>query len=244
MDLKIMIVKKVSCVLLLAINLSVFAQKNKSFIKTESAGFDAVKKLSHSDDFDGNTNLWIVEFENSDQSSIKTVNGKLDVSSAAGGTIWFKKKLKGNIMISYSVIVVDAGGPTDRVSDMNAFWMATNPNDQNLFKQDGKFTSYDQLNLYYAGVGGHDNRTTRFRKYEGKAGKDVLKEYTDQPHLLMGNKEYFIKIIVKNGLIQYYVNDNLYWEFEDPSPYKEGYFGFRTTKSHQLFDSFKVFQLK
>lgn len=239
-----MILKKRYFVFLLLINLAVFGQERKASKKTESAGVNEVKKLSYLDDFEGSENQWIVEFENSAQSSIKTVNSKLEISSAAGGTIWFKKKLKGNVMISYSVIIVDAGGPTDRVSDLNAFWMASNPNDQNLFKQDGKFSSYDDLHLYYAGVGGHDNRTTRFRKYEGKAGKDVLKEYTDQPHLLVGNKEYFIKIIVKDGLIQYFLNDNLYWEFKDSSPYQEGYFGFRTTKSHQLFDNFKVFNLK
>ena len=235
-----MILKRIVFVFLMLINLTVFAQNKKA----QKTSVDDSKKLSYSDDFDGNTNLWVAEFEKPLTSNMETVKSKLDVSSALGATVWFKNKLKGNIMITYSVIIVDAGGPTDRISDMNAFWMASNPNDQNIFKQDGKFTSYDELNLYYAGVGGHDNTTTRFRKYEGKGGKDVLKEYTDKPHLLLGNKEYFIKIIVKDGLIQYFLNDELYWEFKDVSAYKEGYFGFRTTKSHQQFDNFKVFSLK
>jgi hypothetical protein len=235
-----MILKRIVFVFLMLINLTVFAQNKKA----QKTSVDNSKKLSYSDDFNGNTDLWVAEFEKPLTSSIETVKSKLDVSCALGATVWFKHKLKGNLMITYSVIIVDAGGPTDRVSDMNAFWMASNPNDQNIFKQDGKFTSYDELNLYYAGVGGHDNTTTRFRKYEGKGGKDVLKEYTDKPHLLLGNKEYFIKIIVKDGLIQYFLNDELYWEFKDLSAYKEGYFGFRTTKSHQQFDNFKVFSLK
>ena len=234
------LLKRAGFLFLIFINLTVFSQNKKAQKKL----VDDSKKLSYSDDFEGDTNLWVVEFEKPLNSSMQILKSKLDVSSALGATVWFKNKLKGNILITYSVIVVDAGGPTDRVSDMNTFWMASNPNDQNIFKQDGKFTSYDQLNLYYAGVGGHDNSTTRFRKYEGKGAKDVLKEYTDKPHLLLGNKEYFIKIIVKDGLIQYFINDELYWEYKDLSPYKEGYFGFRTTKSHQLFDNFKVFSLK
>jgi hypothetical protein len=236
----LILLKRAGFLFLILINLTVFSQNKKAQKKL----VDDSKKLSYSDDFEGGTNLWVVEFEKPLNSSMQILKSKLDVSSALGATVWFKNKLKGNIMITYSVIVVDAGGPTDRVSDMNTFWMASNPNDQNIFKQDGKFTSYDQLNLYYAGVGGHDNSTTRFRKYEGKGGKDVLKEYTDKPHLLMGNKEYFIKIRVKDGLIQYFVNDEIYWEYKDLTAYKEGYFGFRTTKSHQLFDNFKVFSLK
>ena len=140
--------------------------------------------------------------------------------------------------------MIDAGGTNDRVSDMNVFWMATNPaNPDGMIKRDGKFSSYDNLNLYYAGVGGHYNKFTRFRKYNSDGEKPVLKEYADAAHLLVGNKKYSIKIIVNNGLIQYYLNDELYWELKDETPYKEGYFGFRTTISHQQFENFKVFQL-
>jgi rhamnogalacturonan endolyase len=97
--------------------------------------------------------------------------------------------------------------------------------------------------LYYAGIGGHDNSTTRFRKYAADQGKEILKEYTDKEHLLLGNKKYNIAIKLFNGLVQYYINDNLFWEYKDLSPYQEGYFGFRTTTSHQVYEDFKVLQL-
>ena len=174
---------------------------------------------------------------------MKISQGKLDVIATAGGTVWYKNKLQGNIMITYNATVVDAGGKNDRVSDMNTFWMATNPISENSINQTGKFESYDNLHLYYAGIGGHDNETTRFRKYTGKGQKEVLKEYTDKEHLLVGNQKYAIKIIVNNGLVQYFVNDNLFWEYKDDSPYKEGYFGFRTYISHQIYEDFKVYQL-
>lgn len=38
-------------------------------------------------------------------------------------------------------------------------------------------------------------------------------EYTDKAHLLAGNHAYAVKIIVKNGLSQYYLDEILFWEF-------------------------------
>ena len=223
------------CLTLLLINVSnSVAQKHSS----------TISKIIFSDDFKKDKSLWVSEFETAETSSMKISDGKLHVIATAGGTVWYKRKLKGNIMITYTATVVDAGGKNDRVSDMNTFWMATNPSSATIFNQSGKFESYDNLQLYYAGIGGHDNETTRFRKYTGKGEKAILKEYTDKEHLLVGNQKYAIKIIVNNGLVQYFVNDILFWEYKDASPYKEGYFGFRTYISHQIYEDFKVYQLK
>ena len=106
-------------------------------------------KIIFSDDFKKDKSLWVSEFEIAATSSMKISDGKLDVIATAGGTVWYKNKLQGNIMITYNATVVDAGGKNDRVSDMNTFWMATNPSSENIFKQSGKFESYDNLHLYY-----------------------------------------------------------------------------------------------
>ncbi len=201
-------------------------------------------ELIYSDNFDKDWSNWNVEFEKPETSSLKIIYGKLDVSTSIGATIWFKNQLSGNIMITYDVIVVEDGCTFDRVSDMNAFWMATDPSVPNAIKRDGKFASYDNLNLYYAGVGGHYNTYSRFRKYKGIDDKSILKEYSDKEHLLVGNKLYSVKIIVNKGHIQYFLNGELYWDFQDEKPYEKGFFGFRTSKSHQQFDNFKVFRLK
>jgi hypothetical protein len=200
-------------------------------------------KLLFSDNYDGGLCNWNTEFEIPETSSIKLIDSKLDLVSSRGATVWFNHKLSGNIMITYDVILIDAGGVNDRVSDLNAFWMATDPANENLFTRNGNFASYDNLNLYYAGVGGHDNKYSRFRKYHSNGDKPVLKEYTDKEHLLTGNKHYSVKILVQNGHIQYFLNDILFWDFQDETPLKEGYFGFRTTISHQQFSNFKVYQL-
>ena len=204
----------------------------------------AIGRVVFSDDFKNDCTNWIAEFEKPEASTMKIVDGKLDVSSSAGATVWYKNRLSGNVMITYNETLIDKGGSNDRVSDLNVFWMATDPLKQGqMIERDGKFSSYDNLNLYYAGVGGHDNKYTRFRKYTSDGNKPVLKEYTDTAHLLVGNQMYRIKIIVNRDKIQYYLNENLLWEMKDESPYCEGYFGFRTTMSHQQFENFKVIQI-
>jgi hypothetical protein len=232
---KINYLKLFFCFILLQLNSSVACSQQHSKTKT---------KIIFADDFKADNGLWISEFEQPTTSSMKISDGKLEVIATAGGTLWYKNKLHGNIMIIYNATVVEARGKNDRVSDMNTFWMAANPSSENIFNQNGKFESYDNLQLYYAGIGGHDNEMTRFRKYDGKGGKDILKEYKDKEHLLVGNQKNAIKIIVNNGLVQYFVNTVLFWEYKDATPYTKGYFGFRTYISHQIYEDFKVYQLQ
>jgi len=201
-------------------------------------------KLLYADDFENNTSSWFAEIEIPEKSSMTILDGKLDLVAKRGFTAWFKNKLSGNYVISYDAELIDQGGPSDRVSDLNLFWMATDPKG-GFFNLDGKFPSYDLLHLYYAGIGGNENSTTRFRKYTGKQGdKDVIQEYTDSTHLLKGNMNYHIRVVYVNGRSMLYVNDVLYFNHLDEEPYQEGYFGFRTTRSHIRFDNFKVYQIK
>ena len=204
---------------------------------------DSARQLVYSDDFGSGSAQWLTEFENVTSSRLSTRQGSLEVNASAGATIWFRNKLSGNVMITYTVTVIDSGGVNDRVSDLNAFWMAQDPTRDLPFGRNGKFSSYDDLQLYYAGIGGHDNTTSRFRKYEPGKGKDVFKEYLDKDHLLQGNKKYSITITVRNGRTKFYVNDVLYFEYVDQQPLLSGYFAFRTTRSHQRFERFRIYTM-
>ncbi len=200
-------------------------------------------ELFFADDFEKQDSNWVAECEQPATSSVSVKNGRLDINTSAGATVWCTQKLSGSIKITYDAIVTDDGGANDRVSDLNMFWMAADPKNDNLFTRSGKFTAYDDLNLYYAGIGGHDNTTTRFRKYQSTGEKPVLKEYIDKEHLLKGNTLYKAAIIVQDGRTRCYLNDVLYFDYTDAQPYTEGYFGFRTTTSHQLMDNFKIYRL-
>lgn len=206
------------------------------------------KELVFSDDFSNGIVDWKVEQVAG--GTVKNVSGKLEIEDAKGCTVWFKKELSGPIMIEYDAYIIRNGGPHDRVSDLNCFWMAqdlTSPT--NLFanseKRGGKFSNYDTLKLYYVGMGGNDNSSTRFRRYVGNGERPVLPEHDlNKPEfLLTGNTLYKIRIVANDGLIQYYSNGKLFFDYKDVNPYTTGYFGIRTVDNHMTIDNFKVYKL-
>ena len=161
-----------------------------------------------------------------------------------GATVWFHQKLSGNLLIEYKRKVIIDNGKNDRLSDLNQFWMASDPGHTNLFTRSGVFSEYDSLRLYYAGMGGNANTTTRFRKYTGNGERVLYRDLTDLQHLLKPNHVYAITIIVKEGLTKFFVDGREYFSFQDPAPLQEGYFAFRTVQSRQEIDDFRVYRLK
>jgi rhamnogalacturonan endolyase len=164
--------------------------------------------------------LWVSEIEPKPGaiSTVNTKNNALILDTKGGVTVWLNKLLSGNIRIEYERQVLVDKGRNDRLSDFNQFWMASDPHNSNLFTRSGKFEEYDNLQLYYVGMGGNTNKTTRFRKYESGGTKPVIKEYLDAPHLLKANKIYHIQIIVNKGVTSYWVDGECYFTWTDPSP--------------------------
>ena len=201
-------------------------------------------QLLYEDTFYQDMKNWNIETPGSPNSKVGIENGKLVIDVDSGATVWFNKRLSGNIMIEYQRKVVMKNGKNDRLSDLNQFWMATDPRRENVFTRSGVFSEYDSLRLYYAGIGGNTNRSTRFRKYQGTGERTLLFDLQDERHLLQPNRNYLIQIVVYNGTTQVFVDDELYFSFKDDAPLTEGYFGFRTVKSHQEVENFKVYELK
>jgi hypothetical protein len=165
--------------------------------------------------------------------------GTIEIEDAAGCTVWWRTKLKAPVVISYVATVIDAGGPHDRVSDLNCFWMASDPGRSDLFAaghgRTGKFEDYDALQTYYVGQGGNTNTTTRFRRYAGGGLKPLLPGHDrrEPAVLLEGNRPYRIKLMaLADGSVRYYRDDVLIFDFKDPAPLTEGWFGLRTVHSH------------
>ncbi len=212
----------------------------------DSGSVEQYKKvqLLYNDNFEQDMNNWIVETPNSPNSKVGIEKGKLVIDVDNGATVWFNKKLSGNIMIEYHRKVVMNNGKNDRLSDLNQFWMAIDPRQENVFTRNGIFSQYDSLRLYYAGIGGNSNSTTRFRKYQGTGERSLLFDLQDEQHLLQPNRNYLIQIVVYNGTTQVFVDSEPYFSFKDNEPLTEGYFGFRTVKSHQEVEHFKVYELK
>ena len=202
-----------------------------------------------SDNFSDGMDQWHVEQMSNGQ--VNVIDEKLEINDASGCTIWLKEKLSGSIVIEYDVELIKNGGEFDRVSDLNCFWMAidpTSPNDLfvNSDNRGGKFSNYDNLRLYYMGVGGNDNKTTRFRRYTGTGDRPLLPghDLSASEYMLSPNTPYHIRIVAHNGVIQYFRNGIQFLDFVDESPYIAGHFGFRTVRNHMTIDNFKVYQLK
>ncbi|MBD0835673.1 DUF6250 domain-containing protein [Aestuariibaculum suncheonense] len=205
------------------------------------------KKIIHDNVLKDKSN-WVIEQQPGGE--VLFGNKSIEVIDAKGCTIWFKNKLKGAIKIQYDITIIDKGGIYDRVSDMNCFWMATDPhNPQNFFKESrqraGYFPNYHHLKLYYVGYGGHHNTKTRFRRYNGDINRPLLPEHdlSDEKFMIIPNKTVQIEIIVKDNYTSYSREGEKIFEIVDSEPYKSGYFGFRTVNNHMKIENFKVTQL-
>ena len=200
------------------------------------------------DNFDKDLSNWVIEQRG--KGKVFLDNGKLRIIDEIGCTIWLKKELKTGVSIEYDVILVSKKGKYDRVSDMNCFWMASDPKNKNFFasskKRAGLFSNYDPLKLYYVGYGGHNNSKTRFRRYTGQKTKPLLPEHdlSDNEYLNKPNRVMKIKIISNYKKQLFYVNSKLIFKFYDKEPYTSGFFGFRTIRNHMLIDNFRVNSIK
>lgn len=202
-------------------------------------------KLLFADNFSTylDTSIWKIELDSQPNSNVYIKNNHLVLDTKGGVTVWLKKELSDNIVIEYDRSVLVDTGKNDRLSDLNNFWMATDPKSVNLFTRNGVLEKYDSLQLYYVGMGGNTNKTNRFRKYEGDGRKTLLQEFTDSAHLLKANTTYHIAIVCKNKITQFFVNGELFFKLDDPHPLLKGYFGFRSTKSRQTIGGFKVWKV-
>ena len=192
-----------------------------------------------------NSENWVVEQQPQGQ-TLFTKEG-MEVIDAKGCTVWFKKELQAPVKISYEITVIDAGGPYDRVSDMNCLWMANDPKHPNDFfagskQRAGHFPNYHHFTGYYVGYGGHHNGKTRFRRYNGNVDRPLLPEHdlSDPQFMITANKTMRIEIIVKNNRTSYSRDGEIIYDVEDWQPYTKGYFGFRTVNNHMIIKNFKV----
>lgn len=184
--------------------------------------------------------FWKVESESPDY-KVSFKDGACEITAPKGLTLWYKEKMKGDVVIEYDAIVYNEK-EGDRLSDLNCFWMATDPQAKDVFKRSaargGVFANCAQMKLYYVGFGGNYNSTTRFRRYTGEPDPAIIKEYTDPAHLLEGNRWYHIKLVSVNGRVQYWMDGKLIFDYNDADPYTEGWFGFRTTLSRTAIKNF------
>ncbi len=195
------------------------------------AGAGANEVLAR-DDFRGGLAKWVVEQQPG--GTVEAKDGVLVINDKAGCTVWLREPLKAPVRIRYTARVT--GG--ERVSDLNCFWMATDPRaaagdffDAAATGRNGKFATYDGLRTYYVGYGGNTNTTSRFRRYDGAGARPLLPEHdrTEAKDLLEDGREYRIEILVTaDGRTTWSRDGEVLFSHADAEPLREGWFGFRT----------------
>jgi hypothetical protein len=200
----------------------------------------------YADAFRHGLDQWTLEAEKPAVVGVR--DGVLDIDTPAGLTLWFRPELVGPVMIDYQALAVSAGGLNDRVSDLNAFWMARDVSGQSplIHPRTGAFADYDTLKTYYVGQGGNANTSTRFRRYVGRPGDRPLlprHDHAAADEMLVANRWTRVRLIADGGLIQYWNDGRKLFELQDAEPYTRGWFGLRTTQSHLRIRRFRVFGL-
>ncbi len=196
--------------------------------------------------------FFVEETESPEEGQLTIKNNALDIDAVKGASIWFKDKITAPVKIEYTVVVVDEGGPNDRVSDLNCFFMAIDPRcPDDIFScpdsvRTGKFGTYHALRTYYVGYGGNSNSTTRFRRYPGYTEERPLLPEHDlaEPFLLKPNERMKIEIKIEGNKVSYGVDGKTLFQLDDDLPYHEGWFAFRTVRNHMKIYDFKVSSLR
>ena len=189
---------------------------------------------------------WLVE--QMPGGSVATKDGALVIEDTGGSTVWLREKITAPVEITYEITPVFKGGAHDRVSDVNCFWMAREPKSDATFpaSRSGKFSDYDSLFTYYVGMGGNNNSTTRFRRYDGTAARPLLPEHDlkEKKFLLEANHTYHIRLVARDGVAEYWSDGQKIFTFQDPAPLTSGWFAIRTVKSHLEVRNLRITPLK
>ncbi|MDB4673799.1 right-handed parallel beta-helix repeat-containing protein, partial [Verrucomicrobiales bacterium] len=186
----------------------------------------AVGEILESDDFE-NLDAWEVQLEEREgfpEAHVEARDGNLDcLVPGRGATVWFKKKLKTRIAITYKVLCPTPDPAIKGVipRDINNFWMASDRKGEDLFdskRYTGAFDTYDKMRGYYASTGGAENRTTRMRRYpreiNGKHANHLFLNSRDgdKEYLITPDKEMTVQLVAHDDLIQYIVDGRLVYE--------------------------------
>jgi Domain of unknown function (DUF6250) len=177
---------------------------------------------------------WHIEAEQGARIDIR--GGVLDIDVPGGTTLWLKRELHAPVAIEYEVMAVSEGGANDRVSDVNAFWMATNKDGSSpLGHRNGTFEQYNNLLTYYVGIGGNSNSTTRMRRYIGERDERPLRPEHDlsgADTLLTANRWQKVRLVADGQGAEVWQDGKRLFRIDDAQPYTHGWFAIRTVKSH------------
>lgn len=206
------------------------------------------------------------------RAQVQVQAGVLDVQTPAGLSLWWRQELQGDFELRFTATAlpapVTAGALAGRISDLNLFWHATEPDGREPAPRSGAFASYDGLRLYYAGIGANGNTTTRLRHYDSRGARTLLDGWADgaeatpqdrrgamtpATRLVAGQPLRLLLLsrapsaadpvhqrLVKDGQTLF----TLSTAADAPAPLQRGWFALRTTASRLHLSDFEIWQCR
>jgi hypothetical protein len=203
---------------------------------------------------------------------VQAQDGVLDVQTPAGLSLWWRAELQGEFELRFTATALPApataGALAGRISDLNLFWHATEPDGREPAPRNGVFASYDGLRLYYTGIGANGNTTTRLRHYDGRGARTLLDGWADGPEAtpqdrrgamtpatrLVAGQPLRLQLLSRapsaaDPVHQRLVKDGqtlftLSAAAETPVPLQRGWFALRTTASRLQLRGFEIWQCR
>ena len=205
-------------------------------------------KLLFHDDFDSGLSQWHIEAEQPGR--ISAANGVLDIDVPAGVTLWFKPRLEGPLTIEFEATAVDEGGPNDKVSDLNVFWMANNTDGrQPVFARARSGAvrrvqrSADVLRRPRRQSQHDDALSPLHRRPGAPAACALATTLRTTQYMLVPNKPQTIRLVANGKVIEYWRDGTRIFHMEDAAPYENGWFALRTTFSHLRIEHLRIRRL-
>ncbi|RVU43935.1 DUF6250 domain-containing protein [Rubrivivax rivuli] len=203
---------------------------------------------------------------------VQAEGGVLDVQTPAGLSLWWRSELQGDFELRFTATALPApataGALAGRISDLNLFWHATEPDGREPAPRNGAFASYDSLRLYYAGIGANGNATTRLRHYSGTGARTLLDGWADGAEAtpqdrrgamtpatrLVAGQPVLLQLLsraptpadpvharlVKDGQPLFTLQAGA----DTPAPLQRGWFALRTTASRLQLRGFELWQCR
>lgn len=216
------------------------------------------------DDFTGGLAHWRLEAEDA-RAVVTAEGGVLDIATPAGLSLWWREPLAGDYAVRFTALALPApatAGPhAGRLSDLNMFWNAEEPDGGTPHVRTGAFSSYDDLAAYYVGFGANANTTTRLRHYDGRArhllagfADEPLREPGEQPMTpalrLHSGQALHIEIVSRRPTptdpahLRWQVDGHTVFTRADAQPRLQGAFALRTTASRLQVRQFEILQCR
>jgi hypothetical protein len=197
-----------------------------------------------------------VEAQQPATTEVSAQGGVLRWATPAGLSLWWRQPLQPPWVLRFTATALpapaSAGAQAGRVSDLNLFWHATEPDGREPAPRSGAFASYDSLRLDYLGFGANSNRSTRLRHYPGDGRRLIVEGWADAPDVepadrrgamtpatrLSEGEALAVELRATPGRTQVRVRGALL--FDAPTPLAHGWFALRSTASRFEIRDFHI----